>query len=126
LTPQEKRKAMESLIFLTQKRDNTIKARTHTNGSMQRSYIPKDEALSPTAATEAVIITGVIKVKQGHNVMTLDVLNAFIQTPIPESKDKIIMKICGHLVDLLLDTCPGVYDNYVVHEGKAKHNIFYV
>jgi hypothetical protein len=78
---------------------------------MQRSYILKDEASSPTVVTEAIIVTGVIETKQGHNVMTLDVPNAFVQTPISESKEEILMKICGHLVDLLLETCPAVYDN---------------
>jgi hypothetical protein len=93
LTLQEKRRAMESLIFLTQKRDNTIKAHACVNSSTQGSYIPKNEATSPMAATEAIIITGVIEAKQGHNVMTLDVPNAFVQMPISENKEKIIMKI---------------------------------
>jgi hypothetical protein len=64
--------------------------------------------------------------KQGCNVMTLDVPNAFVQMPIPENKEEIIMKIRGHLVDLLLENFPGLYDKYFVHEGKAKHNIVYV
>jgi hypothetical protein len=36
------------------------------------------------------------------------------------------MKICGHLVDLLLETCPGMYDDFVVYERRAKHKIVYV
>jgi hypothetical protein len=37
LTELEKRKAMESLIFLVEKRDGRKKARTVANGSTQRS-----------------------------------------------------------------------------------------
>ena len=33
LTKDEKEKAMDSLIFLTEKRDGTIKARAYANGS---------------------------------------------------------------------------------------------
>eukprot|EP00957_Ditylum_brightwellii_P049881 3781616-Ditylum_brightwellii.AAC.1 len=75
---------MVSLIFLTEKRDDTVKARACANGSTQRSYINKDEASSPTAATEAILITGVIKTKQHCDIMMLDIPNTFVQMPIPE------------------------------------------
>eukprot|EP00957_Ditylum_brightwellii_P074277 5643923-Ditylum_brightwellii.AAC.1 len=37
ITPLEKKRAMESLIFLTKERDKTIKAMDCANGNMQRS-----------------------------------------------------------------------------------------
>jgi hypothetical protein len=124
MTPLERKRAMESLIFLTEKRDGTVKARTCANGSTQREYIPREEATSPTAATEAILITGVLDAKQGRDVMTLDIPNAFVQTEIPERGEKIIMKIRGRLVDILVEICPGVYDDYVIYEGK--HKVLYV
>ena len=126
MTSLEKKRAMESLIFLAEKRDQTIKARTCANGSTQHAYIAREEATSPTAATDAILITGVIDAKQGRDVMTLDVPNAFVQTPIPHSGEKVIMKIRGSLVDILLEICPGVYDNYVVYEGRGKQKVLYV
>jgi hypothetical protein len=120
MTALERKRAMESLIFLAEKRDGIIKARTCANGSTQRGYIAREEATSPTAATDAILITGVIDAKQGRDVMTLDVPNAFVQTPIPQGGDKIIMKIRGSLVDILLEICPGVYDDFVLYEGKQK------
>ena len=120
MTQLERNRAMESLIFLTEKRDGTVKARTCANGSTQREYIPREEATSPTAATEAILITGVLDAKQGRDVMTLDIPNAFVQTPIPERGEKIIMKIRGRLVDILIEICPGVYEDYIVYEGKNK------
>ena len=39
LTREEHKKAMESLIFITEKRDGTIKARMCANGSTQQEYI---------------------------------------------------------------------------------------
>jgi hypothetical protein len=56
--------------------------------------------------------------------MTLDIPNVFVQTEISLGGDKIIMKIRGQLVDILLELCPGVYDDYVIIEGK--HKILYV
>jgi hypothetical protein len=52
--------------------------------------------------------------------MTLDIPNAFVQTKIPLNGDKIIMKIRGQLVDILLELCPGVYDDYVQDEKGNK------
>jgi hypothetical protein len=66
MTPLEQKRAMESLIFLTEKRDGTIKAQTCANRSTQREYIPREEATSPTAATEAIFIIGVLDAKQGR------------------------------------------------------------
>jgi hypothetical protein len=85
MTILERKRAIESLIFLTEKRDETVKARVCANGSTQRAYIAyisREEASSPTAASEAIIITGVIDAKQKRDVMTLDIPNAFVQTEI--------------------------------------------
>jgi hypothetical protein len=95
LTTTEKQRAMESLIFLVEKKDQRIKARTCANGSVQRTYIGKDEAASPTVSTEAILLTGVIEAKEDRDIMTADIPNAFVQTPTEEPKDgdRIIMKI---------------------------------
>ena len=117
---------MESLIFLTEKRDKSVKARTCANGSTQRAYIPKEEAASPTAATDSILVTAVIDARQERDVMTLDVPNAFVQTKIDqkEGEEKIIMKIRGALVDMLIEICPEQYEEHVVYEGK--HKVLYV
>jgi hypothetical protein len=105
MTKLERKRAMESLIFLTEKRDETVKARVCVIGSTQQACISRKEASSPTAALEAIITTGVIDAKQKRDVMTLDIPNAFVQTDIALDRDKIIMKIRGQLVDILLELC---------------------
>jgi len=52
--------------------------------------------------------------------MTLDIPNAFVQIPIPQDSDKVMMKIRGPLVDILCEICPGVYDNFVIYEGTKR------
>ena len=111
---------MESLVFLTEKRDGTVKARACANGSTQRSYTNKEETASPTAATESILITGVIEAKQKRDVITLDIPNAFVQTPLPQKLEKVIMKIRGVLVDMMIELFPGVYNNFVTIERGQK------
>jgi len=116
MSETERNHAMESLMFLFQKKCVRIKARTCANGSTQRQYITKDEATSPTISHEAKIITGVIEAKQKHDIMTADIPYALVQTDIDQSGKKIIMKIREELVDILVDVSPEIYSNYVVQE----------
>jgi len=123
LTTEERKKAMESLMFLTEKRDGSIKGRTCANGSTQRSYISKDEASSPTAATESILLTTAIEAKEERDVMTLDIPNAFLQTSLPKDEttdERIIMKLRGILVDILEEIAPEVYSKFVTYQNEKK------
>jgi len=93
-----------------------------------RTKLVQTEAhnVSPMAATEAILITGVIKAKQIRDIMTLDIPIAFVQKPIPKDCDKVMMKLRGPLVDILCEIYPGVYDNFVFYEGKQKQKVLYV
>jgi hypothetical protein len=122
ITTIEKKRALKSLIFLTEKRDGTIKGHTCGKGSAQRGYIGRDEAASPTAITESIILTAVIDAKEGRNIMIADVSNAFVQTGIePKEKGKrVIMKIRDPLVDMLVNIDARTYEPYVVEENNNK------
>jgi hypothetical protein len=67
------------ILSPTQKIHNTH-VHLIANGSTQRGYINKEDAPSPTVATELIAITATIDAKQGRDVMTINVPNAFIQT----------------------------------------------
>eukprot|EP00978_Attheya_sp_CCMP212_P013887 scaffold34981_cov50-Attheya_sp.AAC.2 len=125
MNPKERKRAMESLIFLVEKRDGTVKARTCANVSTQREYIEREDAASPTASTDSIIITSVIDAKQNRDVMISDVPNACVQTEIDQSGEKVVMKIRGVLVDMLVEMCPEIYQDYVVTHGKEK-NLYHV
>ena len=111
---------MNSLIFLTEKRDGTIKARACANRSVQRRYINKEEAASPTVSVDALLTTCVIDAKQKRDIITLDIPNAFIQTNLPQSDKKIIMRINGKLVDLIVELFPNDYRQYIYQKNQTK------
>jgi hypothetical protein len=123
LTPTEKRKAQESLMFLTEKRDKTVKARTVYNGKPTREWHDKDESASPTASLESIFLTAIIDAKEERDVMSADIPNAFIQTAMPvikEGEDRVIMKLTGILLDLLVELSPELYGPYVVLESGKR------
>ena len=122
MTTDERKKAMESLIFLTEKRDGRLKARTVANGSVQRKWMEREDTASPTTALESVLLSATIDAKEGRDVATVDIPNAFIQTEVPQEKGKerIILKIRGRLVDILEQIDPATYKPFVQYENGAK------
>jgi hypothetical protein len=60
LTHAQRQIVLESHMFLKQKRTGTIKGRTVAGGNKQRDFISKEEASSPTVATEAVLLSCII------------------------------------------------------------------
>jgi hypothetical protein len=58
----------------------------------------REDAASPTAALESIMITGVIEAKEERDIMTCDIPNAFIQALQPKrdpGEDSVVMKITG-------------------------------
>ena len=95
---------MESLIFLVEKRDGIIKARTCANGSTQRIHCDKEDSASPTASIESIMLTSLIEAAEGRDIATVDLPNAFMQTDVGLDKDgdNIVMKVRGPLVKMLV------------------------
>jgi hypothetical protein len=123
MKPSKRKKAQMGLMFLTEKRDKTVKGRMVYNGKPTREWLSREDAASPTAALESIMITGVIKAKEGREVMTCDIPNAFIQALLPKKdsgEDRVVMKITGVLVDMLVDINPKLYGPAVVLENRKK------
>ena len=120
-TASELMKAQVALMFITEKRDGTIKARTVYNGKPTRVYYPdKTTTKSPTVSHEAMMLLLCIDAFQNRHVMSLDVPNAFIQTDNPQptdGSDRILMKIEGTLALQLCDIAPAVYKPFLVYEN---------
>jgi hypothetical protein len=126
LNETERKRALESLIFITEKKSGTIKARHCANGSTQRSYMDREEVSSPTVSTDSTILTAVIEAEEGRDVATCDIPNAFIQTEVAKTdKDghRTIMKIRGSLVNILCSIDP-TYADFIVQEGT--NDVLYV
>jgi hypothetical protein len=106
-------------MFLKEKRDGSLKGRTVAGGNKQRDYISKEDASSPTVATEAVLLSCIIDAEEGRDVAVIDIPNAFIQTRVEDEGDMAIIKIRGVLVDILVKIAPDVYKSYVTTDKKG-------
>ena len=93
-------------MFLKEKRDGAIKGRAVTGGNKQRDYISKEDPISPTVATKAVLMSCIIDAMEKRDVAVIDISNAFIQTRVEDEKYIAFIKICGFLVDILMEIAP--------------------
>ena len=121
LTPGERKQIMESLLFLMQKHDGTIKARHCANGSIQWNWISSDDMASLTIFTESVLLSTVIDAEEEYNVAVIDVPNAFVQTEVSEWDDDgnyMVMKIRGILVDILCNIDLSYKEFVVIEHGE--------
>ena len=64
LSPRQKKNALGYLMFLKQKRTGQIKGRGRADRCKQHLHTPKDDASSPTVATESVLLSCVIDAKE--------------------------------------------------------------
>ena len=109
LTRREKIRAQEGLMLLTRNRSGKCKGRLAYNGKPTWIWTEKQDTASPTVLTESLMLTCCIDAYENWDIISLDILNAFIQTGIPEKEkgERIIMKVRGKLVDWLLQLDPN-------------------
>jgi hypothetical protein len=99
LDKQEKRKALQYLMFLKRKRCGKIKGLGCANGRKQRIYTTKQEASSPTVTIESLMISCAIDAKEGRDVATVDIRGAFMQVDMDEI---VQMRLEGTMADLVM------------------------
>ena len=90
------------------------------NGKPTREWHTREDSASPTTSLESVFLMAVVDAKEGWDVMTTDIPNAFIQADMPEDDTPVYMKITGVLVHLLVEMAPEVYSAFVVFKNGKK------
>jgi hypothetical protein len=122
LTDQRKT-VLESHMFVKQKRDGKIKGRKVAAGNKQREFISKEDASSPTVATESVLLTCIIDAEEERDVTVIDIPSAFIQLRVEDEKDMAIIRLRGPLVDILVGIVPEVHKTYATTDKNGSRQL---
>ena len=117
LTKEQRTRAISSLMFLKEKRDGTIKGRACAIGTPQRAYIKKEDAASPTCATESVFITSVVDAYERRHIAAFDIPSAFLHA---ETDEDVVMRLEGRLAELMVKVEPSLYRKYITTTSKGK------
>ena len=86
----------------------------------------KEEASSPTAATESVMLSCAVDARERRQTAVIDIPNAFIQTKVEREKDRAIVRIRGLVVDMLVEIAPEVYSEYVTKDKKGNSELIVI
>ena len=91
------------------------------DGSAQRPFVDKKDAVSPTASNDGFFVTLAVDVQEQRDAASPDMPNAFVQTRVPESEDgtHIIMRITRDEVDMFVKV-DAEHENYVACK-RAKY-----
>jgi hypothetical protein len=121
LTADQKKQALASLIFITEKRCGRIKSRACVNGSKQRDYIPKETTASPTVMNDSVMIQSAIDAHEGRKVVTCDIPGAFLHADLDE---EVVMLLRGQLAELMVQVDPERYAPYLIKSAKGESILY--
>jgi hypothetical protein len=117
LTEDEKREALPYLMFLKQKRNGTVKGRGCADGRRQRLHTTKEEASSPTVATESVFLSCATDAMEERDVGTVDIPNAFLQA---DMDGIVYMRLEGTMAELLVRIDPDLYEPCIRRTRTGK------
>lgn len=117
LTPTQRSTALTSLMFLTKKRDGTIKACTCTDGRLQCKHITKDKTTSPTISTDSIFMLAAINAHKRCCIKSSDLPGTFLNA---YNDDFILMKMVGKLADLMVKTNPTLYCPFVSQDMSGR------
>ena len=92
MTRDQIKATLSYLMFLKRKRCGRIKARGCADGRPQRAFTAKEDAASPTVATESVFLTCMIDALEARDVAIVDIPGAFMQA---NMDDEVFIRLVG-------------------------------
>jgi hypothetical protein len=117
LTPGQKSAALESMMFLKEKRDGSIKWRAYAAGHKQRETATPGDAESPTVYVESVMITAEVEAHDGRDVAVVDAPGAFLSAYMDE---EVLMTSRGRLAELMVKTASNIYRKYITLDSNNR------
>ena len=114
LSWEEKKKALESLLFITEKRNGDVNPRKVADSRKQCMYDSYDKAdrPSPNVTTESILFTVVVDAREGREVSVLDVANAFLHA---HNDERVLVLIRAKLAEMMARIDPSMYQEYVMY-----------
>ena len=115
---EDKMKALESLIFMIEKRNGDIKARKVADRNKQRlcDEYDRSDGSSPTGVMESIFITGATDSKEKREVAALDTPNALLQAFNNKTINKLLR---GTLYEMMIRIDPALYREYTTYSVQT-------
>jgi len=109
LNSTEKRRALEYLMMIQEKRDGRVKTRSCADGRKQRGYLLKEDVSSPTVSFDSLIMSAAIDSHEMRKVVTVDIPGAYLQSKLHHD-EQVFVVLRGKMAELLCQTDPKNID----------------
>ena len=109
------RSALLAINVIKEKRCGKVKGRTVADGRKQRALHAKDETTSPTASTDALMLSTMIDACEERDVATADVAGACLHA---EPDDFTLLKLEGDSVDIMCNASEHHKEFVMCKKGK--------
>ena len=125
LTKKQRMDALNSLMFLIEKRNGAVKERACADGSKQRKWVKygKEDATPLTCSNEGVMITSTIVAQKERDVTIIDIPSAFLHALTDE---EIYMLLRGPIAELMVMVDPSWYYQYITYNSKGQALLYVI
>ena len=119
LTYEQKRRALESIMHVKHKRDDSKRARLCADGRKQRLTMRKDETASPTVCTDSTFITAAMEAAEHRRTAVVDLPSAYLHADM-DDEEEVLMVLRGDLANMMALAAPDVYRKYITITTDGK------
>ena len=119
LSYEQRRRALEPIMHVKHKRDDSKKARLCAGGRKQRLTMRKDETTSPTVYTDSVFITAAIEASENRRTAVVDLPGTYLSDNM-DDEEEVLMVMRGDLAEMMALAAPEVYRKYVAITPDGK------
>jgi len=116
LTKDLKRNALRAVNLIKRKRCGKLKGRTCAKGAPQRTYVPKEQASSPTLRVESLMALILINAFEKRDVAIFDVPGAYLFANLDDKFA--LLKIEGDFVKIMCNVSPDFVEDIVYENEK--------
>lgn len=114
LSPEDKRKAIDLLMFVKIKRDGRAKGRGVANGARQDVFSQQTETSSPTASQDTIMLSIAIDAMERRTVKSADIVGAYLHA---KMENKVVLVMSNKISLLLISLFPQ-YQSFLQPCGR--------
>ena len=117
---KRRKKSLNAVTLIKCKRDGTLKGKACADGRRQRKCITEDTRISsPTCNLDGLFATFLIYAKERRHIAAFHVPSTFLQPEKPKRKDRVLLRLTGVFVDIMVRVNPK-YHKTIIYENGVK------
>ena len=124
LTHDQRSRALEAIMTVKHKREDTIKGCMCADGRKRRGTMHKEETASSTVSTESVFITAALESMERRRTCAVDLPGAYFSADM-DDEEEVLMVLCDNFVECMALAAPEMYRDHIAVTSDGR-TVLYV